>query len=61
MSNQNGFYRKPELKNLLGLSDSTIYRLEQAGGFPKRRKITSRLVGWNRIEVDKWILAREAA
>jgi len=60
MANQNtGFYRKPELKQQTGLSDSTIWRMEKAGQFPKRKQITSRLVGWLRSEVDEWVKSRE--
>lgn len=53
-----GFYRKPELLKLLGISDTTLWRMEQAGEFVKRKQITSRLVGWNRAEVDNWIASR---
>ncbi|MFK5987155.1 MAG: AlpA family phage regulatory protein [Pseudomonadota bacterium] len=62
MKSQNtGFYRKPELKKITGLSDSTVWRMEKAGNFPKRKQITSRLVGWSRQEVIGWIESREVA
>ena len=60
MSVQTGLIRKPELKQKIGLSESTIWRLEKSGQFPKRKQITSRLVGWLRSDVDKWIESREA-
>ncbi|MCU7833680.1 MAG: AlpA family phage regulatory protein [gamma proteobacterium symbiont of Taylorina sp.] len=60
MANQH-IYRKPYLRKLTGLSDSTIWRLEKKGDFPKRRKITARLVGWLKTEVDAWIENREVA
>jgi len=56
-----GIYRKPDVKRVTGLSESTIGRLEKSELFPKRKKLTTRLVGWNREEVDAWIDSRDAA
>lgn len=49
---------KEELRRYLGLSDSTIYRMEKEGTFPKRRKLSSRRVGWLRTDVDSWAESR---
>lgn len=48
--------RKHELEAKVGLSDTTIWRLEKEGKFPKRRKINGHSVGWVESEVDTWIL-----
>ena len=37
------------------LSRSTIYRLIQAGKFPKPIKLTERASGWRYEAVDQWL------
>jgi len=37
------------------LSRSTIYRLIQAGRFPKPIKLTERASGWRYEEVEQWL------
>jgi predicted DNA-binding transcriptional regulator AlpA len=32
--------------------------MERAGRFPKRRYLTTQLVGWLEHEIDEWILSR---
>jgi prophage regulatory protein len=39
------FIRRSQIKQITGLSPSTIWRLEAEGVFPKRRKI-GHCVGW---------------
>jgi prophage regulatory protein len=36
------------------ISRSTAWRLERAGKFPRRRKISPKCVGWLRTEVEEW-------
>ena len=50
--------RKPELQELTGLSDTTIWRLEREGNFPRRFRIYGRLVGWRRSEIMFWLEQR---
>lgn len=50
--------RSPEVCRRCGLSRVTIWRLERAGAFPKRRYLTKQTVGWLEHEVDEWIAAR---
>jgi prophage regulatory protein len=57
----NGVIRLPQLELMVGLSRSSIYRLEAAGEFPKRVKLTSRSVAWPRAAVEKWLESRPAA
>ena len=44
-----------ELLSLTGLSRSTIWRLENEGTFPARRRLSGKRVGWIRMEVDAWL------
>lgn len=53
--------RKPELLNILGLSDPTVYRMERAGKFPQRLRLGGNSCGWLQSEVDGWIAERAAA
>lgn len=55
-----GLVRFPELRKLISLSRSTIWRLERQGAFPRRRKLSSNTVGWLRSEVNVWITERVA-
>ena len=43
------------------LSKCQIWRLENAGQFPKRVHVTSRCIGWLESEIDALIAARIAA
>ena len=47
--------RLPEVEAATGLSRTTIWRKEQAGTFPKRRRLASSLVAWRSDEVETWI------
>ena len=49
------FYRKRDVVSLTALSDASIRRLEIAGNFPRRVRLTPRLVVWPAGEVDAWI------
>jgi prophage regulatory protein len=46
--------REVELTELVGLSRSTVYRLEKSGAFPHRRKLSSHSVGWLLSEIQEW-------
>ena len=50
--------RLAEVLRLTGLSRATIYRLERAGRFPKRRQISDNAVGWYETEVRAWSASR---
>ena len=45
----------------LGLSRMHLYRLERAGGFPKRVQLGPNSVGWLEDELDEWIRERADA
>ncbi len=55
------FLRTNQLIEKIGLSRSTIWRLESQGKFPKRRQIGPGAVGWLEEEVEQWMLDRPVA
>lgn len=50
--------RRPELRRIVPLADTTIYELEQRGEFPRRFYLTPRCVVWDLAEVEAWIEQR---
>lgn len=52
--------KKPVVREITALSDSTVRRLEMAGQFPKRIKLSKSAVGWIEAEVLSWVEARRA-
>ena len=57
---QQRIIRKPELLGKIGLSDTSIWRLERDGAFPGRISLGGNSVGWFASEIDDW-LAKKAA
>ena len=53
--------RRNELRQIVPLSDTTIYELEQRGEFPRRFYLTPRCVVWDLAEVEDWIEMRRHA
>jgi prophage regulatory protein len=47
-------WRKPEVRQATGLSDTTIWRLIKAGQFPKKIQLGPRAVGWLAEKVAAW-------
>jgi prophage regulatory protein len=52
------YLRRKEVREVTGLSDSTICRLEKANKFPQRRSLSDHLVGWLQSEVSDWLASR---
>lgn len=50
--------RLSQVLDKLGISRSTLYRLEDAGILPKRRRISENAVGWVEEELDEFIASR---
>jgi len=50
--------RFPEVKALVGLSRTQIWRMEQQGLFPRRVQISNRIVGWKSDDIEKFINSR---
>jgi len=53
--------RKRELLRSTGLSDSTVWRMEKDGCFPRRIQLGGNSVGWLESEVNEWIMSKAAA
>lgn len=41
-----------------GLSRTTIWRLERAGAFPRRMRLSANTVGWVSEEITAWLKGR---
>jgi prophage regulatory protein len=50
--------RRPELRQIVPLADTTIYEMEQRGEFPRRFYLTARCVVWYLAEIEAWIEQR---
>ena len=50
--------RFPEVRAKVGLSRTSIWRLERAGLFPKRRRLSSNTVFWIESEIEDWLRSR---
>ena len=55
------FLRIRHVMQLTGLSRMTIYRLELAGRFPKRRQLSKNSVAWLESDVEGWAESRPVA
>ncbi|CDX23986.1 Phage transcriptional regulator AlpA [Mesorhizobium sp. ORS 3324] len=53
--------RRPQLREIVPLSDTTIYEMEQRGEFPRRFNLSPRCVVWDLEEVEAWIEERRNA
>jgi prophage regulatory protein len=53
--------RRPEVLELTGLSETTLWRREREGTFPARRRIGPHAVGWLSTEILSWISNLPAA
>jgi predicted DNA-binding transcriptional regulator AlpA len=47
----------PELREILGISRDTAYRLMQTPDFPQPLRLTQRLQ-WLRVEIEAWVMSR---
>ncbi len=55
-----GFIRAKELSQALGVSRSTLWRMEKSEILPKKISITgSRAVGWRTDEIIKFVNSRK--
>ena len=53
--------RLPEVIRLVGLSRSSILRMERRGEFPPKFALGVHAVGWYEADVQMWIQARAVA
>ena len=52
---------QPQVLERIGLGRTTLWRMEKAGEFPRRRQVSANRVMWIEAEVDLWIEALPAA
>ena len=55
------FVRLPQVKEMTCLSKSSIYRLMDAGDFPKQILLGARSVVWVRTQVEDWCAEKIAS
>lgn len=53
--------RLPQVKNLTGLSRSSIYAAVKRGDFPSPVSLGARAVGWMSSEINSWLTSRARA
>ena len=51
--------RMKELKQLIGLSNASIYRHIKNGTFPKQIQLSQSCVAWRLSAIEKWIEEKE--
>ena len=51
--------RTQQLREYIGLSRTTRWRLEKSGQFPKRVRLGQNSVGWLKGDVDTWLESRK--
>lgn len=49
------FLRLSEVRERVGLSRASLYRMMAAGKFPRQYNLTERSVAWLAEDVDSWI------
>ncbi len=59
MSTPDPIIREVKVRDLCGISHTTIWRLERDGKFPRRVSIVGNLVGWRLSEVLAWMESRK--
>jgi prophage regulatory protein len=50
--------RRPAVVDRVGLSSTTIWRLERAGQFPRSIRLGPNSVGWREHDLEAWIAER---
>ena len=48
-----------EIAQRVGLSRSSVWRMERAGQFPRRRRLSENRVAWWEPEIEEWLRNRE--
>lgn len=52
---------RKQVMRLTGLSETTLWRLEDRGDFPARVQLGARRIGWRVSDVDAWLESRRVA
>ena len=53
--------RLPDVRRATGISKATLYRLVNAGRFPRPVQLGARCVGWRATEIERWLAERPPA
>jgi prophage regulatory protein len=52
--------RREEVERLIGFKRAHLYNLIKEGKFPRAKRIGLRAVGWDSVEVKRWVAERLA-
>ena len=61
LARQDRFLGKKTVFDMVGLSDTTIWRMERKGDFPKRKQLSVNRVAWLQSEIEEWMSNRAKA
>ncbi|MNC24033.1 Prophage CP4-57 regulatory protein (AlpA) [compost metagenome] len=50
--------RRDEVERKTGFKRAHIYNLMKEGKFPQAKRIGLRAVGWDSLEIDRWVVER---
>lgn len=50
--------RRDEVERKTGFKRAHIYNLMKEGKFPQARRIGLRAVGWDSLEIERWVVER---
>ena len=50
--------RLPEVRDITGVSRSSIYKWMDEGKFPLPRKLSERAIAWDSREIAEWVNSR---
>ena len=56
---QDRILRAHEVQQIVGISRSTIWRLERKGQFPARLPLGTGSVGWLKSDIESWVNSRK--
>lgn len=58
---ENMLLSKKTVFAMVGLSDTTIWRMERRGEFPRRKQLSKNRVAWVKKDIVNWINSRQNA
>lgn len=58
---ENMLLSKKTVFAMVGLSDTTIWRMERRGEFPRRKQLSKNRVAWIKKDIIDWINSRHNA
>jgi len=50
--------RRDEVERKTGFKRAHIYNLMKEGKFPQAKRIGMRAVGWDSLEIERWVVER---